>query len=170
MVECLHVILILLVLRSFALHIFSSASKVRQCLSQTDLQKDDELFKDQTHPKALNFDHVSWTTFAEDLTKAGQSIFSPHPARYEGVHALLMNWVDDDLGTDTELAEMNALFQKDFQYSSEMWKIPTEWSEDALEGKLSDVKRNFGKEKRLLIVYYGGHGRFDSSGRSIWQA
>lgn len=170
MVECLHVIPILVALLSFALHIFSSTSEIQQCNSQTDLQKDVEFFQDHTHPKTLNFDHVSWTTFAQDLTIAGQSIFSQHPATYEGVHALLMNWVDDDLGTNTELSDMNALFQNDFQYSSEVWKIPAKWSEQALEQKLSDVKRDFGNEKRLLIVYYGGHGRFDSNGRSIWQA
>ncbi len=81
-----------------------------------------------------------------------------------------MNWDDDDLGTATELSDMHALFQDCFNYSSEIWKIPSRHSEDALERKLSEVKVQFGGENRLLIIYYGGHGRLDPSSRSIWQA
>lgn len=81
-----------------------------------------------------------------------------------------MNWAEDDLGTDIELVDMDALFRDHFNYSSEIWKIPSQHSEDALERKLSEVKVQFGGENRLLIVYYGGHGRHDPSSRSIWQA
>ena len=137
----------------------------------TDLQKDNDIFQDHTHPKDLDFTHLSsWETFLGDLNKIGQSIFPQHPIEYEGVHALLINWFADDLGTDTEVSDMDALFRDHFNYSSETWKIPTRHSEDALERKLSEVKAQFGGENRLLIIYYGGHGRLDPMSRSIWQA
>lgn len=81
-----------------------------------------------------------------------------------------MNWADDDLGTDPELDELDALLRKTFNYSTEVWKIPSKQTEFTVGQKLAQIASQTAGENRLLIVYYGGHGRFDKSGRSIWQA
>lgn len=81
-----------------------------------------------------------------------------------------MNWADDDLGTHTELVELDALFKEIFHYSTEIWKIPTKQTEFAVGQKLAQVTSQTAGENRLLIVYYGGHGCFDRDARSIWQA
>ena len=81
-----------------------------------------------------------------------------------------MNWVDDDLGTDVELLELEVLLRVQFNYSTEIWKIPSYQSEDKLERKIADVKAIYGGEDRLLIIYYGGHGRYNRDAQSIWQA
>jgi hypothetical protein len=97
-------------------------------------------------------------------------VFPQKPAQYIGVHALLLNWLEDDLGTHDELIDLQDVFQDQFNFTAEIWRIPSSQSEDKLEQKISQVKAEFGGENRLLIVYYGGHGKFDVNGRSIWHA
>jgi hypothetical protein len=81
-----------------------------------------------------------------------------------------LNWEEDDLGTITELKDLETLLRDSFNFTTEIWRIPTTRAEDKLESKISLVKAEHGGENKLLIVYYGGHGRFDPNGRSIWHA
>ena len=97
-------------------------------------------------------------------------MFPKNPRQYGGVHALLLNWEGDDLGTDEELTELHNLFRSQFNFTVAIWKIPSVQAEDKLELKISKVKAEHGGENRLLIVFYGGHGKFGRDGRSIWHA
>lgn len=126
-------------------------------------------FDDLTHPVTQNFDHHDWDSFAKDLTIACNSVFPRNPIQYARVHALLLNWIDDDLGTETELNDLDAQLKKQFNFTTEIWKIPNQDAENELEKKLSLVKGEHGGEGSLLIVYYGGHGMWDQT-RSIWAA
>ena len=90
--------------------------------------------------------------------------------QYTEVHALLINWEEDDLGTITELEDLKSQFETQFHFTSEIWRIPSRLAEDSLERKIGDVKAQHGTEANLLIVYYGGHGKADKNGRSIWKA
>ena len=139
-------------------------------MCKTNGLKDEDYFEDYTHPKILDNAHTSWETFAKDINTACEAICVPHSAEYDGVHALLMNWADDDLGTDTELVDLDALFRETFHYSTEIWKIPSKQTEFAVGQKLAQITSQTAGENRLLIVYYGGHGCFDRDARSIWQA
>jgi hypothetical protein len=129
-----------------------------------------DYFWDSTHPSALDFKHSSWDAFAQDLNKACFSIFPQNPPQYTGVHALLLNWADDDLGTDEELIGFHAQLKEQFDFTAEIWKIPSKEAEYELDRKIVDVRAAHGGENKLLIVYYGGHGKYDRNGRSIWQA
>ena len=90
--------------------------------------------------------------------------------QYTQVHALLLNWVEDDLGTDEELFELHAQLQEQFNFTAEIWKIPSKLPEYELQKKITDVMAAHGGKDKLLIVYYGGHGKYDQNGQSIWQA
>lgn len=91
-------------------------------------------------------------------------------APYKGIFVLLINWIDDDLGTITELEELERTCQESFHCETEIYRIPSRSSYDSLQEKLFSVKKEHGQEGHLLIVYYGGHGKDDASKRSVWQA
>ena len=83
---------------------------------------------------------------------------------------VLLNWLEDDLGTINELIELEDLFKDYFDYSTEVWRIPSEDPYFELCQKLNTVVGQYRREDDLLIVYYGGHGGKDPSHQSIWQA
>ena len=139
-------------------------------LPLSNVSKGDDYFEDYTHPTVLDHAHTSWETFTRDLNIACEAICAPPSVDYDGVHALLMNWMDDDLGTVAELIELDALLKEEFHYSTEIWKIPTKQTEFEVGQKLAQLTSQMAGKNRLLIVYYGGHGCFDKNGRSIWQA
>ena len=132
--------------------------------------QDDTFFDELTHPVTKDFDHKSWNAFAKDLTIACASIFPPNPIHYYKVHALLLNWAADDLGTGVELQDLGRQLRSQFNFTTEFWKIPSQDSENELEKKLSRIKGELEGEGNLLIVYYGGHGKWDPRNRSIWAA
>jgi hypothetical protein len=132
--------------------------------------QDDTFFDDLTHPVTKDFDHKNWNAFANDLTNACASISPPNPIQYCKVHALLLNWALDDLGTDVELQDLGTQLRSQFNFTTETWKIPSQESDNELEKKLSQVKGELAGQGNLLIVYYGGHGQWDSRQRSIWAA
>jgi hypothetical protein len=131
--------------------------------------QDDTFFDDLTHPVTKDFEHTDWNTFANDLTNAYASIFPPNPITYHKVHALLLNWAADDLGTDIELQDLGRQLQSQFNFTTEFWKIPSQESDNELEKKLSQVKGGLEGQENLLIVYYGGHGQWHKN-KSIWAA
>jgi hypothetical protein len=122
-----------------------------------------------THPPRSDFDHINWDAFSRGLVATVDSIFPQNPVQYVSIYALLLNWADDDLGTDTELYDLDAQLQSQFNLTTEVWKIPSNDAENELERKLSQVKGEHGGDGKLLIVYYGGHGIWDQN-RSIWAA
>lgn len=134
------------------------------------VQQDDAFFDDLTHPITKDFDHKTWTAFANDLTSACASFFPPNKIQYHTVHALLLNWEFDDLGTEVELQALGEQLRRQFNFATEFWKIPTQESENELEKKMSQVKAGLEGEGNLLIVYYGGHGQWNPRNRSIWAA
>lgn len=127
-------------------------------------------FDDWTHPLTQDFEHHDWNAFTQNLTNACNSVFPRTATRYTNVHVLLMNWVDDDLQTDSELNDLESQWKSQFNFTTEIWRIPSLDAENKLEQKLSWVKADHGESGKLLIVYYGGHGSWDPNNRSIWAA
>src|SRR4051812_24198267 len=115
-------------------------SRMNSLTIMTNLPQDVDYFRDLTHPPAFDFQHSSWEAFARELTEACFPIFLQNSLQYTGVHALLLNWADDDLGTDKELIDFHAQLKKQFNFTAEIWKIPSQQSEHSLEAKLWDVK------------------------------
>jgi hypothetical protein len=83
---------------------------------------------------------------------------------------LLISWgPNDDLGTETEVDELSKLFEESYNFTVEKYTIPAELSEDQLEEKCMEVRRDHAGARDLLIVYYGGHGLLKGN-KSIWHA
>jgi hypothetical protein len=97
-------------------------------------------------------------------------VFPNRQAIYNRVHALLISWgQNDDLGTETEVDELKRLFEETYNFTVEKYVIPAELSEDQLEEKCMEVRRDHTGARDLLIVYYGGHGLLKGN-KSIWHA
>jgi hypothetical protein len=135
----------------------------------TNSPQDANYFRDWTHPSALDVKDSSVHAFVQDLKGACLSVFPRKPPQYTEVHALLLHWADDDLGKD-ELVEFHAQLKEQFNFTAEIWKTPSQCPDCALEKKIVDVKAAHEGENKLLIVYYGGHGKYDQDSRSIWTA
>jgi hypothetical protein len=120
-------------------------------------------------------DHLeSFEGFFEHLNRAAKSVLPRTSRRYRDVVALLLRWQDDDLGTETEINDLECVFRDMYHYRTERYLIPSSDSATQLEYKLNDFRRAYDQESSLLILYYGGHGSLDFNkqrpSRSIWQA
>ena len=67
-----------------------------------------------------------------------------------------------------EIVDFQAQLKEQFNFTAEIWKIPSQHPELKLQAKIMDVLNAHGGEDKLLIVYYGGHGKYDKHDRSIW--
>ena len=90
-------------------------------------------------------------------------------SNYDNVHVLLLQWVADDLGVNTEVENLEALLSGDqFNFTTKTWKIPSESPRERLAERLMTFQEN--KDiGDLLIVYYAGHGYGDEQ-RCMWAA
>jgi hypothetical protein len=64
----------------------------------------------------------SWVAFAKELNEA---CLPKNPPQYTGVHALLLNWADDDLGTDVELVDFQAQLKETLRQRSGRYLVNT---------------------------------------------
>ena len=124
---------------------------------------------------AQSNDHLeSFEDFFEHLNRAAKTVLPRSSRRYREVVVLLLRWQDDDLGTETEVSDLEYVFQDMYHYRTERFLIPSSDSATQLEYKLNDFRRAYNHESSLLILYYGGHGSLDFNkqrpSRSIWQA
>ncbi|KAL8921606.1 MAG: hypothetical protein Q9172_003931 [Xanthocarpia lactea] len=88
--------------------------------------------------------------------------------RYRGVYVLLLCWADDDLGVETELDGLDAVFQTVYHYKTDQWKIPSSFSHNALVFRIMQVLQDFESKDELLIMYYGGHGYMNDDRQCVW--
>ncbi len=123
---------------------------------------------------ALGDDHLdNFNAFFEHLNRAAKAVLPRACRRYTGAFVLLLRWEDDDLGTEIELKDLEAVFRNIYHYSTERYLIPSVDSTTQLEYKLNDFRKAHDNGTNLLIVYYGGHGSLEYNkrpNRSIWQA
>ena len=116
----------------------------------------------------------SFEEFLEHLNRAAKTVLPTTSKRYHDVVVLLLRWQDDDLGTESEIQDLECLFRDTYHYKTERYLIPSSDSATQLEYKLNDFRRANDNESNLLILYYGGHGSLDINkprpSRSIWQA
>ena len=135
----------------------------------TILPQEENRYIDQAQD--LDFAHISWHKLKEDLTNVCTNMSSWPIPEYARVHVVLLNWLEDDLGTINELIELEKLFKDWFDYSTEVWRIPSgETAEFELGLKLCSVAKQHGGKDDLLIVYYGGHSEEDPYHQTIWRA
>jgi hypothetical protein len=119
-------------------------------------------------------DHLrSFEDFFKHLNQAAKTTLPRTSRRYRDVVVLLLRWEEDDLGTETEISDLERVFQDMYHYRTERYLIPSKDSETQLEYFLNDFRRAHDDEASLLILYYGGHGSLELNrrpSRSIWQA
>lgn len=112
-----------------------------------------------------------------DITKGLNRIYPRQPGSYhvyERAHILFIRWEDDDLDTQSEINELREVFlkihvtkdQKEFTW--EEYQIPSKDWDDEVELQLTKTKNNHAKYAQdLLVIYYGGHGKMDSSEKCL---
>ena len=107
-------------------------------------------------------DHLeSFADFFEHLNRAAKTVLPTISRSYRNVVVLLLRWQDDDLGTETEVTDLERVFQDIYHYTSKRYLIPSSDSATQLEYKLNDFRKAYDHESSLLILYYGGHGSLD---------
>lgn len=133
---------------------------------------------DKSPPPALHTlgdDHLdNFEEFFEHLNRAAKSVLPSVSRRHSDAFVLLLRWEDDDLGTETELNDLEDVFRGVYHYNTERYLIPSSDPTTQLEYRLNDFRRAHDNGTNLLIIYYGGHGFLDYNkqrpSRSIWQA
>jgi hypothetical protein len=81
----------------------------------------------------------------------GNIVFPRRPTPYTFVHVLFISWIDDDLNTASEIKELQNLFERQYNFTSEHFMIPS--GKDcgfSLELKLVETKVNHAKEADSL--------------------
>ena len=126
----------------------------------------------RTHPRGFDKRHAEkLKTFVDHLNGSLTRSFPAKECPYPGVHVILVRWVEDDLGVQSELAKLRRTFESQFNFQVEEWYIPSPDPYEFLEDKIFHLKKAHQNESELLIVYYGGHAGKDlRRGRSIWYA
>ncbi|KAL8731525.1 MAG: hypothetical protein Q9166_003371 [cf. Caloplaca sp. 2 TL-2023] len=89
-------------------------------------------------------------------------------SKYSDVSVLLLRWAADNLGVIDEVLKLRHLLQSHFNFSTEIWDIPSEDPEDALTTKILGFRKGKGNNS-LIMLYYAGHGGEDP-GQCIWAA
>ncbi|KAI9773662.1 MAG: hypothetical protein M1840_006936 [Geoglossum simile] len=74
---------------------------------------------------------------------------------YPRVTVLFVTWEDDDMNCIRELGPLKRVFEDEFLFRTQFYRIPSEQSMKALNKELSKVDNPPGG---LTIFYYGGHG------------
>lgn len=109
--------------------------------------------------------------FSADLVEALSSVFSDGTkSLYTSVRVLLLSFQDDDLGVEHEVRRLQSVLTDVYAFDTEHWSIPSSRSQVAISRKLLQFLQDYDAEDTLLIVYYGGHGYFDTERRSYWSA
>jgi hypothetical protein len=132
------------------------------------------------HPESKSNAHTHYATLREQINSKLVGQFEDKP--YAAVKVLLMTWDDQDLGEtiNEETNDLRSVFDGKYGFETERYKIPSKDPEVMLQKKISDaiadltcldVDKGAGIGKKLMIVYYNGHGTEDRlSGRLLWAA
>jgi hypothetical protein len=126
------------------------------------------------HENLVNLESMVSKRSAETVVDNDQRSLSVTPGLdypYREIHALLLQWQDDDLGVDCVITDLRQVFTVQFGFESACsFRIPSHRPFEALEQRLQDFKQQHSSEKNLLVVYYAGHGFLDLQNRMHWAA
>ncbi|CZT51818.1 uncharacterized protein RSE6_13019 [Rhynchosporium secalis] len=99
-----------------------------------------------------------------DANTSGTTSTPTRPATkfpYKNVLALLLCWEDERDGCWGEANKLKDLFEKRFNFSTKLFRIPPQNPEARFLEKFEAIKDEAAKDGTLLIVYYSGHGRME---------
>ncbi|KAL2270430.1 hypothetical protein VTJ83DRAFT_2614 [Remersonia thermophila] len=112
-------------------------------------------------------------SFAQALENSASRAFPNRgrdAQRYSKVHALMLHWQSDDLFVLPELEDLEKCFRKHYNFSTDIFAIPSENPHLELMLKIADMVKKYEAEETLFVVYYGGHAKIDESRQSTWCA
>ena len=73
-------------------------------------------------PHAPGDDHLdNFEEFFEHLNRAAKSVLPRVSRRHSDTFVLLLRWEDDDLGTETELNDLEDVFRHVYHYNTERY-------------------------------------------------
>jgi hypothetical protein len=129
-----------------------------------------------TYPHALDYGHKpSFQSFIDDVNKGLTRSNGSNKCPYEAVWVLLVRWENDDFkvagknnGIQGEIDALETVLVEDYGFHTDVFLIPPRDSLRALQRAIFHFQEEHSKRSELLMVYYGGHGRLDRVGRSIW--
>jgi len=142
----------------------------------TQIADQDILEETQSNERVVNFSrpHAEFEDFTSGLTRSLKRVFTTAPRRYDAVYVLLVSWEDDDLGTVTEIDDLDELFRETYHYTTKRRTIPSIDSYNSLECTIVNFRQEYDSPDNLLIFYYGGHGvgegALNPDNESIWAA
>jgi hypothetical protein len=108
------------------------------------------------------------TNIASNLKRL---VESTKEQKYSAVKVLSLKWEDCDLDptVEKETVELQSVFRDQYGFdaghSTDVFRIPSQSSQAALQAYVSNAILAFSQlqtsEKKLMIVYYNGHGGID---------
>lgn len=133
------------------------------------------------HPVAPQYPDGNATQHLQNLSEFVKAVAEglsrltfPRPEQpYASVHALMISWEDDDLGTEADIQRLQCLFETKYRFSTTHFKIPSSRNPEIdLDLAIAKTKALYGREDDgLIILYYGGHGEIDrTTQHSVWKA
>lgn len=126
--------------------------------------------KERTHDISLIDHHVKDVATLSDILNQSLSAAFPRAtrSRYHDVYVLLLSWEDDDLGVESEINELDYVFENVYRYRTDQWRIPTSKSHNALVRRVMEALEEAEARNVLLVVYYGGHGYMNDDRHCVW--
>ena len=88
---------------------------------------------------------------------------------------LLVRWEEDDLGTQSEISDLDDVFRNLYRFKTAQFLIPSTKPYNSLERRLFQWRETDDEDgQNLMILYYGGHGERSMEWRppykSVWAA
>ncbi|KAH7121339.1 hypothetical protein EDB81DRAFT_228235 [Dactylonectria macrodidyma] len=86
---------------------------------------------------------------------------------YTDVSVLLLRWEEDE-SVDEDLFALERVFQKQYNFRTERWNIPTVANPSIKLGVQMASFLEHARANHLLIIYYAGHGYAGADGQLFW--
>lgn len=100
--------------------------------------------------------------------------FTEPRRRYRNVSVIAIVWEEGDEQAEflAEAKQFEEVFNQTFNFTTDIFKIPTEDCQLKLKHAISKLLREAGQADSLLILHYGGHGYStpENEYRSVWAA
>jgi hypothetical protein len=115
--------------------------------------------------------HIDLEAFGRGLNAAAKAVFpNTSRTRYKKVSVLLLCWEDEDpkLPVSIEIEKLNDVFENNYGFDTEVWRITGQNSHAKLNQKILNLNDTDDDPKDLFIVYYGGHARLTHDHLLSW--
>ncbi|CAM1501166.1 Fc.00g103280.m01.CDS01 [Cosmosporella sp. VM-42] len=119
----------------------------------------------QETPLAERHDFESFARHLQDAAMLIQR--QTERPSYTDVSVLLLRWEEDE-SVNEDLLALEQLLQKQYNYHTERWQIPTVPNPSIKLGVQMASFLEHARPNHLLIIYYAGHGYVGPDGQLYW--